>query len=158
MSDRRELGERFRRRPSAQPNDMSGVIKRALDEVCAIFGATDAMLVWEETEEPWVMVGTRRGDQFTFREEKPADVSVAGQPDGGAHVVAEHHEGSAVDAGVAVQRDPVQPRQRNADAGRLDALPLHQRPDRHDDLYGERPAGAEDDRAPGVRLAGTGMH
>ena len=53
---------------------MSGVIERALDEVCAIFGATDAMLVWEEAEEPWVMVGTRRADQFTFREEKPDDL------------------------------------------------------------------------------------
>ena len=69
----RELGERFRTRPSPQPNDMSGVIKRALDEVCAIFGAADAMLVWEEAEEPWVTVGTRRGDQFTCREEKPDD-------------------------------------------------------------------------------------
>src|SRR5437870_9563766 len=67
----RELGERFRTRPSSQPSDMSGVIRRALDEVCAIFGATDAMLVWEEAEEPWVMVGTRRGDQFTCLEEKP---------------------------------------------------------------------------------------
>jgi signal transduction histidine kinase len=67
----RELGERFRTRPSPQPNDMNGVIRRALDEVCVLFGATDAMLVWEEAEEPWVMVGTRRGDQFTCREEKP---------------------------------------------------------------------------------------
>src|SRR5436305_1050230 len=71
MSSPRELGERFRARPSAQPNELSGVIKRALDEVCAIFGATEAMLVWEEAEEPWVMVGTRRGEQFTCREEKP---------------------------------------------------------------------------------------
>ena len=38
---------------------MSGVVERALDEVCAIFGATDALLVWEEAEEPWVIVGTR---------------------------------------------------------------------------------------------------
>jgi len=50
---------------------MNGVIRRALEEVCALFCATDAMLVWEEAEEPWVRVGTRRGDQFTCREEKP---------------------------------------------------------------------------------------
>src|SRR5436190_11676955 len=67
----RELGERFRTRPSPQPNDMSGVIKRALDEVCALFGAADAMLVWEEAEEPWLLVGTRRGERFECREEKP---------------------------------------------------------------------------------------
>src|SRR5437016_7267793 len=70
----RELGERFRARPSAQASELRGVIKRALDEVCAIFGATDALLVWEEAEEPWVMVGTRSGNQFNYREEKPDDV------------------------------------------------------------------------------------
>jgi signal transduction histidine kinase len=69
----RELGERFRTRPSSQPNDMSGVVKRALEEVCAVFGATDALLVWEETEEPWVIVGTKRDEQFTCREEKSDD-------------------------------------------------------------------------------------
>src|SRR5918996_188002 len=73
MSSTRELGERFRTRPTPQPNDMSGAIQRALDEVCAIFGARDARLVWEETEEPWVMVGTRRGGEFTCREEKSDD-------------------------------------------------------------------------------------
>jgi len=72
MSSPRELGERFRARPSAQPNELSGVIKRALDEVCAIFGATEALLVWEEAEEPWVMVGTLRGGAFTCTEEKEA--------------------------------------------------------------------------------------
>jgi signal transduction histidine kinase len=69
MSTPRELGERFRARPSTQPNDASGVIKRALDEVCAIFGAADALLVWEEAEEPWVIVGTLRGGAFTCFEE-----------------------------------------------------------------------------------------
>ena len=71
----RELGERFRTRPSPQPSDMSGVIRRALEEVCSIFAATDALLVWEEAEEPWVMVGTLRGGQFTCREEKPDDAA-----------------------------------------------------------------------------------
>src|ERR1051325_3112233 len=69
MSNPRELGERFRARPSAQPNELSGAIRRALDEVCALFAATDAMLVWEEAEEPWVMVGTLRGGAFTCSEE-----------------------------------------------------------------------------------------
>ena len=50
---------------------MSGVIKRALEEVCALFGAADALLVWEEAEEPWLVVGTRCGERFTCREEKP---------------------------------------------------------------------------------------
>ena len=72
MSKSRELGERFRARPSAQPNELSGVIKRALDEVCIIFDTTDAMLVWEEAEEPWVVVGTLRGDAFTCAEEQEA--------------------------------------------------------------------------------------
>ena len=71
MSNSRELGERLRTRPSPQPNDMSGVVRRALDEVCALFGATDALLVWEEAEEPWVIVGTMRGEQFTCHEENP---------------------------------------------------------------------------------------
>jgi len=73
MRNPRELGLRFRSRPTPQPSDMNGVIKRALDEVCALFGATDAMLVWEEAEEPWVVVGTRRGEQFTCREEREAE-------------------------------------------------------------------------------------
>jgi signal transduction histidine kinase len=68
----RELGERFRTRPSPQPNELSGVIKRALDEVCAIFGAGAALLVWEEAEEPWVMVGTLRDGAFTCIEEREA--------------------------------------------------------------------------------------
>ena len=76
MSSPRELGERFRARPSAQPNELSGVIKRALDEVCAIFGATEALLVWEEAEEPWVMVGTLRGGAFTYQ---PGNVRSAGR-------------------------------------------------------------------------------
>jgi signal transduction histidine kinase len=72
MSNPRELGERFRARPSPQPNDLRGVIRRALDEVCALFNAADALLVWEEAEEPWVMVGTRRGDQFSCAEQQEA--------------------------------------------------------------------------------------
>ncbi len=47
------------------------MIQRALDEVCALFDARDALLVWEEAEEPWLIVGTRRGGTFTCREEKP---------------------------------------------------------------------------------------
>src|SRR5436305_1964986 len=72
MSNPRERGERFRARPSAQPNALSGAIRRALDEVCAIFGAGEAMLVWEEAEEPWVMVGTLRDGAFTCFEEHEA--------------------------------------------------------------------------------------
>lgn len=75
MRNARELGLRFRSRPSPQPGDMSGVIKRALDDVCALFGATDALLVWEESEEPWLVVGTRRGEQFTCREERPDELA-----------------------------------------------------------------------------------
>src|SRR5437870_11904689 len=71
MHNLRELGRRFRSRPSAQPGDISGVIRRALDDVCARFDATDALLLWEEAEEPWLIVGTRRGGQFTCLEEKP---------------------------------------------------------------------------------------
>src|SRR5262245_36790758 len=75
MPNARQLGERLRTRPTLQPSDMSGVIQRALEEVCALFGATDALLVWEEAEEPWVIVGTKHGDQFNCREEKPDAVS-----------------------------------------------------------------------------------
>src|SRR5437870_3837340 len=71
MPNAQELGNRFRSRPSPQPGDINGVIERALDEVCALFGASDARLLWEEAEEPWLVVGTRRGAAFTCREEKP---------------------------------------------------------------------------------------
>jgi signal transduction histidine kinase len=112
----RELGERFRTRPSAQPNDMNGVIKRALDEVCAIFGASDALLVWEEAEEPWVMVGTRRGGQFTCSEEKSDDAAsfswnvplsfpiVAASGEGRIFVVASAPDDATTLAGDAVGR------------------------------------------------------
>jgi signal transduction histidine kinase len=72
MPDARDLGARFRARPTPQPDDIDGVVQRALSEVCALFGATDAMLVWEESEEPWVVVGTRRGAVFTCSEESAA--------------------------------------------------------------------------------------
>ncbi len=72
MPDARDLGARFRARPTPQPDDIDGVVERALAEVCALFGARDAMLVWEEFEEPWVVVGTLRGGVFSCREEKEA--------------------------------------------------------------------------------------
>src|SRR5215510_4234285 len=98
----RELGERFHTRPSAQPNDMSGAIKRALDEVCAIFGATDARLVWEEAEEPWVMVGTRCGEQFNCREETSDDAaSFSWDVPLSFSIVAASGEGRVFVAGVA---------------------------------------------------------
>src|SRR2546430_13910375 len=65
MPNAQELGNRFRSRPSPQPGDINGVIERALDEVCVLFGASDARLLWEEAEEPWLVVGTRRGAAFT---------------------------------------------------------------------------------------------
>jgi len=72
MHDARDLGARFRARPTPQPGDIAGVVERALAEVCALFGARDAMLAWEETEEPWVLVGTMRGGAFTCTEERDA--------------------------------------------------------------------------------------
>lgn len=116
MSTPRELGLRFRSRPSLQPSDMSGVIKRALDEVCALFGATDALLVWEEAEEPWVIVGTRRGEQFTCREEKPDALAsfvwdvplvfdiIAASGEGRVYVAAEPPDDAALLAAEAAGR------------------------------------------------------
>lgn len=72
MHTARELGVRFRTRPAPQPSDLSGVVERALAEVCALFGASDAMLVWEEAEEPWFVVGILRGGVFTCSEEREA--------------------------------------------------------------------------------------
>jgi len=112
MRNPRELGLRFRSRPSPQPSDMSGVIKRALDEVCALFGATDALLVWEETEEPWVIVGTRRGKEFTCREEREAEAwdvplsfdIIAASGEGRVYVVTELPDDAALLAAHAAGR------------------------------------------------------
>ena len=70
MRNARELGKGFRTRPSPQPGDIGGVMKRALDETCALFGAKDALLVWEEAEEPWVVIASLTGERFAMREEK----------------------------------------------------------------------------------------
>lgn len=70
MFSAREIGSRFQSRSSLQSDDLGGALKRALEEVCAIFDSGHALLTWEESEEPWVVVARCTPEEFTCREEK----------------------------------------------------------------------------------------
>lgn len=65
-----ELGQRFQSRPLAQPDDLEGALRGALEGVAAIFTSHSVLLTWEESEEPWVILARRSEEGFTFREEK----------------------------------------------------------------------------------------
>ena len=70
MCPAREIGSRFQSRSSIQPDDLGGALKRALEEVRAVFDSPYALLTWEESEEPWVVIATCTPDEFLCREEK----------------------------------------------------------------------------------------
>ena len=70
MFPAREIGSRFLSRSSMQPDDLGGALKRALGDVCTIFDSPQALLTWEEEEEPWVVIGRWTPDEFVCREEK----------------------------------------------------------------------------------------
>ncbi|MEO6260477.1 MAG: histidine kinase [Thermoanaerobaculia bacterium] len=100
MFSAREIGSRFQSRSSVQPDDLGGALKRALEEVCAIFDSKFALLTWEESEEPWVVIARCTSDEFHCREEKvePFAPPVAPELSGSTFWVSSPRAGSMVRA------------------------------------------------------------
>jgi signal transduction histidine kinase len=66
-----EIYRRLRDWPRGLAADRRTLVQRVLEACCTIFDAPEAVMTWEDREEPWLIVAAASASRFVWTEENP---------------------------------------------------------------------------------------